>query len=38
MLKINIVEVDKNITLFLAIDMKSSDIVGKCSFKVRKKT
>lgn len=37
MIKINIVEVDKNITLFLAIDMKSSDIVGKCSFKVRKK-
>ena len=36
MIKISIVEVDKSVILFLAIDMSSSDVVGKCAFKVRK--
>ena len=36
MIKINIVEVDKSITLFIAIDISSSEVVGKCAFKIRK--
>tara|TARA_A100001011_G_scaffold318122_1_gene337775 strand:+ start:396 stop:749 length:354 start_codon:yes stop_codon:yes gene_type:complete len=36
MIKISIVEVDKSVILFLAIDMSSSEVVGKCAFKVRK--
>tara|TARA_E500000331_G_scaffold158928_1_gene154077 strand:- start:949 stop:1299 length:351 start_codon:yes stop_codon:yes gene_type:complete len=36
MIKINIVEVDKSVTLFIAIDIFSSEVVGKCAFKIRK--
>ena len=36
MIKISVVEVDKSITLFLAIDLLSSEVVGKCSLKIRK--
>ena len=36
MIKISVVEVDKSIILFLAIDLLSSEVVGKCSLKIRK--
>ena len=36
MIRINIVEVDKSVILFIAIDISSSEVVGKCAFKIRK--
>ena len=33
--KINIVEIDKSIILFIAIDKLSNDVVGRCSLKMR---
>ena len=33
--KINIVEIDKSIILFIAIDKLSNEVVGKCSLKLR---
>ncbi len=36
MIKISIVEVDKSVILFLAIDILSSEVIGKCAFKIRK--
>ena len=36
MIKISIVEVDKSVILFLAIDISSSEVIGKCAFKIRK--
>ena len=35
MINISIVEVDKSVILFLAIDI-SSEVIGKCAFKIRK--
>ena len=36
MIKVNVVEVDKSIILFLAFDLMSYEVVGKCSLKIRK--
>ena len=33
--KINIVEIDKSIILFIAIDKLSNEVVGRCSLKLR---
>ena len=33
--KINIIEVDKSIILFIAIDKLSNEVVGRCSLKLR---
>ena len=33
--KINIIEVDKSIILFIAVDTLSNEVVGKCSLKLR---
>lgn len=33
--KINIIEVDKSIILFIAVDTLSNEVVGKCSLKMR---
>ena len=34
--KINIIEVDKSIILFIAVDTLSNEVVGKCSKKMKK--